>query len=138
MNLTLTTTDNIAELLTKVIAFTDQRDKILSENIFKADTAGFIPYDLDTSGFAELMTIAVAEHVTNKRLLLRDSGNIKFQPNGKFDALPVVDKKAKDLIENDRAKYLKMQIKKLSENMLNKKVANQLLEKARENAIVNR
>jgi flagellar basal body rod protein FlgB len=138
MNLTLTTTDNVAELLAKIIAFTDQRDKILSENMFKADVTGFIPHDLDISGFAELMALAVQEHVKQGRLLLRDSGNIKFQPNGRFDASPIIDDEAKQLLETDRAKYLKLQIKKLSENMMNKKVAGQLLEKARQNAVLSK
>ena len=127
MNLSLTITDNIAELLAKIIEFTERRHQILMRNIDAVETPGFVPRDLDVAEFADLITEAVSEHIRSKRLLLRDSENVKFGPGGSFETIPTVDDYAKWLFENDTEKYLKLQIDKLSENLINKKTAAELL-----------
>jgi hypothetical protein len=127
MNLSSTITDNIAELLAKIIEFTERRHRILTHNIEAVETPGFVPGDLDVAEFADLITEAVSEHVRSKRLLLRDSENVKFGPGGSFEIIPIVDDYAKWLFENDTEKYLKLQIDKLSENLINKRTAAELL-----------
>ena len=128
MNLSSTITDNIAELLAKIIEFTERRHRILTHNIEAVETPGFVPGDLDVAEFADLITEAVSEHVRSKRLLLRDSENVKFGPGGSFETIPIVDDYAKWLFENDTEKYLKLQIDKLSENLINKRTAAELLD----------
>ena len=130
MNINISTiiTDNIAELLVKILEFTERRHEILTHNIEAVATPGFVPTDLDAAEFADLITEAVSEHIRSKRLLLRDSENVKFGPGGSFETIPIVDEYAKWLFENDTEKYLKLQIDKLSENLINKRTAAELLD----------
>ena len=131
MNLSSTITDNVTELLVHIVEFVDRRNKLLMENVLEFKKPDFVPRDLDVTGFADLMTEAVSEHVSNERLLLRDTDTIRFGTNGIFESHPVVDEDAKELFEKDIRKYLKSQVKKISENMLNKRVASELLAKKR-------
>ena len=128
MDISLTASDNLTEVLEKIIEFTNRRDKVLTRNIEEFNDEGFVPRDLDVTGFADLMTMAVAEHVQNDRLLLRDNENIRFGRAGSFEATPVTDDRAAKLLENNRKKYIEMQVSKLSENLVNKRMAMELLE----------
>ena len=128
MDLSSTKTDNITEILEKILEFTSRRDKILIRNIKQIHTKGFAPKDLDVTEFAELMSFAIAEHIRSERLLLCDTENIRFGAEGSFESPPIVDEYARCLLEKDTKKYLELQIKKLSENLINNKVATELLE----------
>ncbi len=128
MNLSPTVTDNVTELLNKIVDFTDQRRGVLTKNILNCNVQGFVPQDLDTEEFATVMSCAVAEYVKSKRLLFCDAENIKFGQEGSFDSFAVVDEEAKMLFEKDINKYLELQTEKLSENLLNNKIAKRLLE----------
>jgi len=127
MNIASLITDNIAELLVKIIEFTRARHKILAQNISGINRHGFIPKDLVPDEFSGLLNSAIDEHITNKRLLLRDTANIKFGISGSFIAEPVVDEYARELLEENRAEYFELQKKKLIENSLNQRVAAELL-----------
>lgn len=127
MNIAATLTDNMTEILNKILLFTKQRHNILTDNIVNVNHAGFKPKDLDSPGFADTMSIAVYEHLQNERLLFKDNDNIKFAAEGFMETTPVTDKVAEELLKNDKEIYLKRQIKNLSENLLNRKVAEQLL-----------
>jgi len=59
--------------------------------------------------------------------LLRDTENVKFGINGSFQTKPVVDEYARELLEENRAAYLELQIDKAVENSLNQRVAAELL-----------
>ena len=120
-------TDNIAEVLVKIIEFTQTRQKILSLNINNIHSPGFAPKDLAVDEFSELLNEAVNEHVRNKRLLLRDTESIKFGSAGRFEVKPIIDRYAKELLLEDKNKYIELQINKLLENMLNYRVAAELL-----------
>ena len=128
MNLSSTITDNIAELLATIIEFTERRHEILMHNIEAVEMPDFVPVDLNVAEFAGLITEAVSEHVRSKRLLLRDSENVKFGPGGSFETISIVDDYAKWLFENDTEKYLKLQIDKLCENLVNKRTAAEMLD----------
>jgi len=127
MNITATFTDNITEILNKILDFTKQRHNILTENIVNVNLDGFKPKDLDSSGFADTMSLAVYEHVQTERLLLKDNDNIKFIADGFLETTPVIDENAESMLKNNKEIYLKKQINKLSENLLNRKVTEQLL-----------
>lgn len=131
MNLCSNITDNVTELLVHIVEFTERRNKLLMNNVLEYSRPGFTPMDLDVTGFAELMTDAVSEHVQNERLLLRDTETIRFGCEGVFESSPVADESAKKLIKNDIRKYLKMQARKVTENLFNKRVASELLAKKR-------
>lgn len=121
-------TDNVIEILCKILDFTDRRGKVLHNNIVNIDTENYRPADLDAATFADLMGRALSEHLISNRLILIDSEHIKFGPNGTFEALPVTDTEACELLAADTNLYLKEQLKKLSENQRNKKAAVQLIE----------
>jgi len=127
MNLAALITDNITELLVKVIEFTQTRQKILSQNINNIHCPGFVPRDLAVDDFCKLLNNALNEHLVNRRLVLCDTENIKFGMSGRFEAMPVVDKYAKKLLVEARDEYLELQINKLLENSLNQRVAAELL-----------
>jgi len=127
MNLTSLITDNIAELLLKIIEFTQTRQKILTQNINNIHDPQFLPKDLAVDEFTNSMNSAVSEHVRNRRLVLRDTENIKFGIRGSFEVRPIIDKYAKDLLQENRDQYLELQINKLLENSLNQRVAAELL-----------
>ena len=120
-------TDNIAELLVKIIEFTQTRQKILTQNINNIHSPGFVPKDLVVDEFSDLLNHAIDEHIQNQRLVLRDTENIKFGISGSFEVKPVVDKYAKELLEENPDEYLELQINKLLENSLNQRVAAELL-----------
>ena len=127
MNLAPMITDNVAEVLVKIIEFTQARQKVLTRNINSVHCPGFIPEDLAVQEFSSLMNNAVSEHIQNRRLLLCDSENIKFGPAGSFQVKPVPDKHAKRLLKEDSEEYIELQINKLLENRLNQRIAAELL-----------
>jgi len=130
-NLSCFAEDNVSELLLKVIAFTKSRHDLLSENIKGIRTSGFLPMDFQVDEFADLMIQAVEEHVRSDRLVLRDSESIRFGKDGMFEAEPVIDEGAMDLFKKDIEMYLQHQMDKLRENLLNQKIAMELLRQLR-------
>lgn len=134
MNITSLITDNITEILVKIIEFTHTRQKIIIRNITHMKNPGFVPQKLAVKEFSKLLNTAIDEHIKHQRLLLRDSEYIKFGSNGSFEVKAMVDKKSKMLLEKNRDEYLETQIKKLIENSLNQKVAAELL-RQKQNAV---
>jgi hypothetical protein len=133
MNLPATATDNISEVLLKIIEFTQTRQKILIQNINSMHSAGFVPKDLAVDEFSRLMEQAVSEHISNQRLLLQDGANIKFGTGGSFEVIPVVDEDAKSLFEQSRDEFLRCQINKLLENSINQRIAVEMLKQMKIN-----
>jgi len=127
MNLPTITTDNITEVLFKIINFTQSRQKILIQNINAMHTCGFVPRDLPVDEFSRLMAQALAEHACSQRLVLQDGENVKFGANGSFEVTPVIDEEARMLFEQNRDEYLRCQIIKMLENSLNQRIAVDLL-----------
>jgi len=127
MNLPTTATDNISEVLLKIIGFTQSRQKILIQNINAMHTGGFVPKDLAVDEFSRLMEQAVSEHASSQRLLLQDGQNIKFGTGGSFEVIPVIDEQAKQLFEQNRDEYVRCQINKLLENSINQRIAVEML-----------
>ena len=132
MNLTSLATDNITEILVKIIEFTHIRQKIIIRNITKMNNPEFIPKKLAVKEFSGLLNNAINEHIQNQRLLLRDTESIKFGTSGSFEVKPTVDKQSKFLLEKNRDEYLEVQINRLLENSLNQRVATELLRQKQE------
>ena len=120
-------TDNVTELLVKIIEFTQTRQKILTRNINNLHTLDFVPQDLVVDEFSDLLNGAIDEHVRNQRLMLRDTQNFKFGSSGDFDVKPVVDQHAKELRDQNPDEYIELQVNKLTENSLNQRIATELL-----------
>ena len=133
MNLPTMTTDNITEVLFKIINFTQSRQKVLIQNINAMYTAGFAPRDLPVDEFSRLMAQALAEYACSQRLVLRDGENVKFGVNGSFEVTPVIDEEARMLFEQNRDEYLRCQIIKMLENSLNQRIAVDLLKQKQTN-----
>ncbi len=131
MNLVALVTDNITEALIKIVNFTQTRQKLLIANLNNLHQPDFVPKDLAVEEFSQLMTQAIDEHIRNQRLLLRDTKNFKFGFNGSFKAVPLIDGCAKELLDCNKDKYLKLQIDKLLENSLNQRIAMELLKNIR-------
>lgn len=129
MKITTKNTDNVTEVLTKVLEFTDRRARILHKNILNVNNKSYRPVDLDAAAFADIMANALSEHLINDRLLLIDSQYIKFGSDGHFEAIAIVDQQGCQLLATDTKQYLKRQMKKISENQMNQKVAAHLIER---------
>mgnify|MGYP001118890851 FL=1 len=127
MNLMSLITDNIAEILIKIVKFTQTRQKILIQNIINVHDPGFVPQELEVDDFSIVINNAVDEHIRNQRLVLHDTENIKFGHSGSIEVKPVVDEHGKKLLEENKDEYIERQISKLWENSLNQKVAAELL-----------
>ena len=127
MNLPSLTTDNITEVLVKIIEFTHTRQKILMRNINNIHNPVYVPKDLAVDEFSDLLNNAINEHIQNQRLVLCDSENIKFGISGNVEAEPITDKYSKELLGENPDEYLELQINKLLENSLNQRVAAELL-----------
>jgi flagellar basal body rod protein FlgB len=123
--------DNISDVLVKIIHFTQSRRRVLHANLHRADDPAFVPQDLPVREFAEALNVAVAEHLQNRRLLFQDTPNITFGPNGTMDIRPIPDADAGTLLQTDRDQYTELQINKLLENCLNRRVAEELLRQKR-------
>lgn len=119
--------DNIAEVLVEIQAFTELRRHILHANIRNVDLPGFVPQDMPVREFAEVLNAAVAEHLRSRRLLFRDTPHITFGSNNSTRIRPVIDAQAHALLQHSRDEYLELQVNKLLENALNRKVAVELL-----------
>lgn len=132
MNLSRLITDNITELLVKIIEFTRARQKILTRNINDIHSAGFVPKDLAVDEFSDLMNRAADEYIRSRRLVLCDTENIKFGAAGSFEVKPVLDGYARELLEENPDEYLELQMDKLLENSLNQTVAAELLRRKQE------
>jgi hypothetical protein len=133
MNLPTLITDNITEVLLKILEFTQSRQKVLIQNINLMHSEGFAPRDLPVDEFSRLMAQAIAEHATSGRLILCDGENVKFGANGSFEAIATVDQDAKSLFEKNRDEYLRRQIDKMLENSLNQRIAADLLKQKQAN-----
>lgn len=127
MNLSAIITDNVTEILVKIMKFTQRRQEVLTQNINDIHSLSFIPRDLPVDEFSELLSIAIDEHIRKQRLILRDTEHIKFGTNGTFEVRPIVDETAEKILTESRDRYLALQINKLLENSLNHRIATQLL-----------
>jgi hypothetical protein len=121
------TMDNITEVLHRIIDYTERRRDVLTRNIFDFRQDNYCPHDLPESEFALRMTEAISEHVRSERLLFCDSDHVRFHGGGDFEIEPVPDSAARDLMHNSISDYLKLQIQKLSENLMNNRIAAELL-----------
>ncbi|MEJ5259309.1 MAG: hypothetical protein WHS88_03870 [Anaerohalosphaeraceae bacterium] len=127
MDITAVKTDNITELLTQILDFTEQRKEILFRNILDRGNPGFVPQDLPAAEFAQCLTQALCEHLCRNRLLFCDSRHIRFEPNGNLKIEPMTDPEAHRLLTSNPSLYLQSQMQKLSENLLNNRIAAELL-----------
>ena len=127
MNLMSLITDNISEILIKIVKFTQTRQKILIQNIINVKNPGFVPKELEVNEFSDVLNNAIDEHVRNRRLVLHDTENIKFGVSGSLELKPIVDEHGIKLLEENRDEYILRQIHKLWENSLNQKLAAELL-----------
>ena len=133
MNLSPLVTDNITELLIKIIEFTQTRQKILTRNINEVRSPGFVPKDLPVDEFCLLLNTAVSEHVRTKRLALCDTANIKFGRGNDLETRSIIDEKAREILANNADEYIEVQINKLLENSLNQRIAAELLKQKQRN-----
>jgi flagellar basal body rod protein FlgB len=127
MDLSALVTDNITEILIRIIKFTQTRHRVLIQNIINVRDPEFVPQELEVDEFSSLLSCAVDEHVQHQRLVLRDTENIKFDIGGWLEVKPVVDELSRKLFEENREEYFERQINKLWENSLNQKLAAELL-----------
>jgi hypothetical protein len=129
-------TDNITELLVRIIEFTKSRQKILMGNVKGTHSLGFVPEDLAVDEFSSVLTYAVIEHIQSQRLVLCDTENIKFGVGGSFETKATVDEYARELLEIDKEEYLELQIGKLLENSLNQRIAAAMLRQRQKTLLI--
>jgi len=119
--------DNITDVLVKIIQFTERRRGILNGNIRALHTPGYAPRDLPVIEFAELLHVAIGEHIQHHRLLFRDTANIAFGHGDTMRIHPVADDLARTLLQTNPDEYMNLQINRLVENSLNGQAAQELM-----------
>lgn len=119
--------DNISDVLVKIVYFTQLRRRVLHANLHSLDRPDFTPHDLPVQEFADVLSAAVAEHLQSRRLLYRDTTHIQFGPNNTMQVWPMADLSAYELLQTNPDEYMELQIQKLLENCLNRRVAEELL-----------
>ena len=129
-------TDNISELLVKIIEFTQKRQKILACNINCMHAVDFTPMDLAVDEFSDVLNTAIIEHMQNRRLVLCDTENVKFGLGGQLHTKPIIDIQAFELLEESQDDYIEDQINRLLENALNQRVAAELLRERERNTAI--
>ena len=132
MDVASLTTDNLSLVLTRIVEFTQRRHRILTRNLLDFRTEGFVPCDLPLHEFTRCMTRAVSEHLRHDRLLFADTPHVRFEEGGRFDADPVVDEQGRRLLQEDARQYLSYQMRKVSENQNNTRIAQHLLSRKRQ------
>lgn len=132
MDLMSLATDNITEILTRIVEFSQVRQKVLIQNIINVDHPEFVPKELEVHEFSSLVNDAIDEHVRSRRLVLRDTQNIKFAGDSGFEVTPVIDEQCRKLLTENLQQYIERQISKLWENSLNHKVAAEMLKQRQE------
>lgn len=132
MDVTSVPVDNLTIVLTQILEFTHRRHQILSRNLFDFHKEGFVPTDLPLNEFTNCMTIAVSEHLNRDRLLFQDTNHVRFTTDGLFETDPIVDEHGLQLLKEDVSRYLRLQMKKLTENKSNIQIARQLLTRKKE------
>jgi flagellar basal body rod protein FlgB len=132
MDLMSLVTDNITEILTKIVEFSQARQKVLIQNIINMGHPEFVPRELEVHEFSSLVNEAINEHLRSRRLVLRDTRHIKFGADGDFEVTPVVDEQCLKLLAENQQQYVEQQIGKLWENSLNQNVAAEMLKQRQE------
>jgi len=132
MDLMSLVTDNITEILTKIVEFSQARQKVLIQNIINVDHPKFVPKELEVHKFSSLVNDAIDEHVRSRRLVLRDTENIKFAGGSGFEVTPIIDEQCRKLLTENVPQYIERQISKLWENSLNQRVAAEMLKQRQE------
>jgi flagellar basal body rod protein FlgB len=128
MNLVALVPDNMTEVLLKVLRFTELRRDVLYRNLRQAEDPNFQPQDMPVGEFAAALDAAVAEHLQSRRLVFRDTDNVRFGPNGSMEVQAVCDSGATTLLQTDRNAYVRHQKQLWRENALNQLVAQELLD----------
>ena len=127
MNLSAIIDDNITELIVLIVEFTKIRQNVLLKNIAHRENPDYTPIDLPVEEFCDILNHAIAAHIQYKKLVFRDSDNVKFGPNGKLNVKAVDDKHARTTLQQSYNQYLELLNSKLLENSLNHKLASELL-----------
>jgi flagellar basal body rod protein FlgB len=127
MNLSAIIDDNITELIVLIVEFTKIRQNVLLKNIAHRKNPDYTPMDLPVKEFCDILNHAIAAHIQYRKLVFRDSENVKFGPNGKMNVKAVVDKHARATLNHNYNQYLELLNSKLLENSLNHKLASELL-----------
>ena len=66
MNLLALVTDDITEILIKIMHFTQRRQKVLTRNIREMGKPGFEPRDLAVEEFSESLNTAIGEYALHR------------------------------------------------------------------------
>ncbi len=127
MDLLSPISDNLTELLVKILRFTELRRDVLYQNMHNTRTPDYVPQDMPVVEFVRVLNGAIAEHLQSHRLLFCDTENIKFGSNSTMEVQPQPDAHAKMVLERNRDEYIELQVGKLLENSLNRKIARELL-----------
>ena len=135
MNLQALITDHITEILIKIIEFSQARQKILTLNINNVDKAGFIPKDLAVKEFSRLLLHTIEQYCRNRHLVLYDTEHVKFGLDNILEVLPVADRPAMKLLEQNPDEYIEFQLNMLLETTLNQRIAAMLLKQRQDKSL---
>jgi len=113
-------------LLERVTAFTENRHKVLANNIANLETPNYRAKDLSEKDFQKVLDRAINEK-TLKGMRFESTGSIRVDENGRLQAQPIKNRH-RDVLRHDRNNVsLDGEMVRMAKNAMKHQAALQLL-----------
>ena len=117
-------------VLQQVMAFTQERHKVLANNISNLDTVGYKMQDLPVADFFAALDEAIAEQGrggAGRPLRMRSTGNLHWDQAGRLHAKPIEIKNNNILFHDNNNRFVEKQMSAMAKNALLHNVSAELL-----------
>jgi flagellar basal-body rod protein FlgB len=115
--------------LQKMLAFTEARHRVLTENVANADTPGYVTKQLDPSEFQRALRSAVdeTEHSPNAQLRVKGGDEFREDAYGHLEVTPTTEPAGNILFHDGTNMRIEKQMSMLAENAMMYQTASELL-----------
>ena len=117
-------------VLEQVLSFTEQRQKVLADNISNIDTVGYKMKDLDAASFNQALNDAVqrrAARGADAPLTMTDSRTLRWDAAGNLTAQAIESENNNILFHDDNNRFIEKQMSLMSQNGLRHNVTAEML-----------
>ncbi len=118
-------------VLEQVMAFTEERQKVLANNISNIDTVDYQMQDLDVETFSANLADAIEKRASRgagARLEISESRDISWDDRGRLQARPITVEPGSNILFHDKNnRSIEKQMAEMAKNGLTHNVASELL-----------
>lgn len=117
-------------VLEQVMSFTQERHRVLANNISNLDTVGYKVQDLEVSEFFAALDEAISERDrggAGQLLQMRSRGNLQWDSAGHLHAEPVEIENNNILFHDGNNRFVEKQMSEMAQNALLHNVSAELL-----------